>query len=172
MESIQANLDSSSPTKKSCSKCGSKENGFYVKDKETGRLSSSCKKCDTKRSNAIAWQSLHNVKGRKRRNRDLINKLKSGPCMDCGNKFPAVCMDFDHRDPSQKTRGVTAMTGQTEEAILAEVAKCDLVCANCHRIRTAKQLGWDDPEARLTHDIEELRDSALPHTISGLCINA
>ena len=32
--------------------------------------------------------------------------------------------------------------GQSKEAILEEIAKCDLICANCHRIRTAKQLGW------------------------------
>jgi hypothetical protein len=46
-------------------------------------------------------------------------------------------MDFDHRDPTAKRSGVTRMVGRaTSRAILAEAAKCDIVCANCHRART------------------------------------
>ena len=46
-------------------------------------------------------------------------------------------MDFDHRDPATKRHGVTRMVGRaTTETILGEVAKCDIVCANCHRLRT------------------------------------
>jgi hypothetical protein len=48
-------------------------------------------------------------------------------------------MDFDHRDPSTKGFTVSRMVGRaTIEAILAEIAKCDIVCANCHRERTMK----------------------------------
>jgi hypothetical protein len=46
-------------------------------------------------------------------------------------------MDFDHREPGMKRHGVTRMVGRAgAAAILAEVAKCDIVCANCHRSRT------------------------------------
>jgi hypothetical protein len=46
-------------------------------------------------------------------------------------------MDFDHRDASTKKQQVTRMIGRAGLAtILAEVAKCDIVCANCHRLRT------------------------------------
>jgi hypothetical protein len=46
-------------------------------------------------------------------------------------------MDFDHRDPSTKLRSVTQMISNFGiERILAEAAKCDIVCANCHRLRT------------------------------------
>lgn len=46
-------------------------------------------------------------------------------------------MDFDHRDPGSKRYTVTRMIGRAGTArILAEVAKCDIVCANCHRRRT------------------------------------
>jgi hypothetical protein len=46
-------------------------------------------------------------------------------------------MDFDHRDPSAKGYTVSRMLlrASTEE-ILREAAKCDVVCANCHRMRT------------------------------------
>lgn len=74
--------------------------------------------------------------------REKIADLKSGPCADCGLRFHPVCMDFDHRDPSEKVRNISAMVAQNWETIEIEIAKCDLVCANCHRIRTSKQLGY------------------------------
>jgi hypothetical protein len=49
-------------------------------------------------------------------------------------------MDFDHRDPALKVKRVPAMIASHGiEGILAEVAKCDIVCANCHRLRTFKR---------------------------------
>ncbi len=69
--------------------------------------------------------------------RRIVDELKNNPCMDCGGRFPVVCMDFDHRDPTQKVREISYMVkGCRIEDILAEIEKCDLVCANCHRIRT------------------------------------
>jgi hypothetical protein len=72
-----------------------------------------------------------------RRNADLLDQLRSVPCGDCGNRYPQCCMDFDHRDPDQKVKRVPAMIASHGIGkILAEVAKCDIVCANCHRLRT------------------------------------
>lgn len=47
-------------------------------------------------------------------------------------------MDFDHRDPATKTKAVSQLISECRsmDIILEEIAKCDLVCANCHRIRT------------------------------------
>ena len=70
----------------------------------------------------------------------LFNVLKEGrPCQDCRNVYPSVCMDWDHRPGSNKRSAVSVMIqqGLGEETILMEIAKCDLVCSNCHRIRTA-----------------------------------
>lgn len=48
--------------------------------------------------------------------------------------------DFDHRDPSEKEFGVGAKgISRAYDKQLAESLKCDLVCANCHRMRTHKQ---------------------------------
>ena len=68
----------------------------------------------------------------------VVDNLKRVPCMDCDGSFPPACMDFDHRDPASKVDGVTRMVNAnlSLDRILAEIAKCDLVCANCHRIRT------------------------------------
>ena len=73
---------------------------------------------------------------RAKRGYDIISPFKDKPCMDCGGTFPLVCMDFDHRDPSTKLFNVAQGIRKSKEAILAEIAKCDLVCANCHRIRS------------------------------------
>jgi hypothetical protein len=68
-----------------------------------------------------------------------VTELKATtPCMDCGGTFPAECMDFDHRPDETKSHCVGTMVahGHNAEATWAEIAKCDLICANCHRIRT------------------------------------
>jgi L-lysine 2,3-aminomutase len=75
-----------------------------------------------------------------RRQAALLDSLRDVPCADCGNHFPPCSMDFDHRDPSTKRSNVPAMIGRAGDArILVEVAKCDIVCANCHRARTVKR---------------------------------
>lgn len=67
---------------------------------------------------------------------DLARAL---PCMDCGQRFPAVAMDFDHRPGVDKLSEVASLVGfltVTWSRIQAEINKCDLVCSNCHRLRT------------------------------------
>lgn len=68
--------------------------------------------------------------------RQRIVALKNKPCADCGIQYPPYVMDFDHRPGEVKMENVGAMSRFSEEAIAAEIAKCDLVCANCHRERT------------------------------------
>lgn len=74
---------------------------------------------------------------RKQGRRKLLEeiKVKSG-CVDCGNDEPSV-LDFDHRDPTTKKFSISNSVGRIWEDLLAEVAKCDVRCANCHRKRTA-----------------------------------
>jgi hypothetical protein len=75
---------------------------------------------------------------RKRRCEELLARLKADPCADCGNLFPPCAMDFDHRPGTIKLFqfGGSALVRHSLEKTLAEIAKCDLVCANCHRVRT------------------------------------
>lgn len=67
----------------------------------------------------------------------LLDELRDVPCADCGGRFPSCAMDFDHRVDTIKAFTVTRMVGRSgTPRILAEIAKCDIVCANCHRVRT------------------------------------
>jgi hypothetical protein len=73
-------------------------------------------------------------KNRKKRANWLWD-LKCGlRCKDCGESHPA-CLDFHHRNPKEKEDLVCKMvtTGCSEQKILEEMDKCDVVCANCHR---------------------------------------
>ena len=79
------------------------------------------------------WNSWH-VKRSK-----FAASLKNKPCSDCGNTFPSECMDWDHRPGEVKVGCVTTLIQGNLEIALKEIEKCDLVCANCHRIRTAKR---------------------------------
>lgn len=73
------------------------------------------------------------------RNRLWFEDQRNQPCVDCGGSYPPCCMDFHHRDPSQKKfaigRGITQVG---RKALEKEIAKCDLLCANCHRIRHSR----------------------------------
>lgn len=55
-------------------------------------------------------------------------------CKVCGESHPA-CLDFHHIDPSQKEDRVTQLVheGHCLKKIKAEIAKCDVLCSNCHR---------------------------------------
>lgn len=65
---------------------------------------------------------------------------ESHPCTDCGGYFPSECMDFDHRPGEVKLRNIGKMSNyRSHDLIREEIAKCDLVCANCHRTRTRKR---------------------------------
>lgn len=61
--------------------------------------------------------------------------MKNNPCRDCGDCFPPEAMDFDHVR-GKKIASIAQMRSRAWTQVLIELAKCELVCANCHRIRT------------------------------------
>lgn len=71
-----------------------------------------------------------------RAKRAIIAKIKDVPCMDCGIKYPPYVMDFDHRNPYDKKMNISRVGQWGIKTLLEEVKKCDIVCSNCHRIRT------------------------------------
>lgn len=88
-------------------------------------------------------EHIARVRELKRKQREVVRKfideVKDNPCTDCGNRFPPCVMDFDHLDPKQKKFGIASGSTYTVERLKEEIAKCELVCANCHRIRTHKR---------------------------------
>lgn len=70
------------------------------------------------------------------RTRAAVAELKRAPCADCRRTLDPVCMDFDHRPGTKKLGSVSSLIWAGLQVVLREIAKCDLVCANCHRLRT------------------------------------
>ena len=71
----------------------------------------------------------------------FVKDFKAGKsCHDCHNSFPPYVLDFDHVHGT-KVAAISDLVakGRSLEAINSEVQKCELVCANCHRIRTFKR---------------------------------
>jgi len=177
---------------KICSKCkAEKEDSCFSKrgSPRTG-LRPSCKKCESKhkkdyRSNSkikkmeseygIIYRLTNIYKNKKKRleakrkrrvkkeNHLMVQELKHNPCCDCGRSFLYYCMDFDHKDPTKKRYNINAMIGKGYEIILNEISKCDLVCANCHRLREFNKSKnrtrfYESPRYRSIHDrVLELR---------------
>ena len=65
------------------------------------------------------------------------NYLGANPCIKCGENDIEI-LDFDHRDRSEKEYSIAKMYSsiKSEKAIMAEIAKCDVLCGNCHRHKT------------------------------------
>ena len=68
------------------------------------------------------------------------NILRASECVDCGDSDPAV-LEFDHVGEKAGNVGQMARTGCSFERLRAEVSRCEVRCANCHRRRTRVQLG-------------------------------
>ena len=78
------------------------------------------------------------VKARQAATVALLRDLRKGPCAVCGMIFEPHQMDFDHRIPEDKAFRVTAGRAMlmSRARLFTEIDKCDVVCANCHRLRT------------------------------------
>lgn len=94
---------------------------------------------EAERRVAVNAQSVCWRRKERARRRAILNEIKmSAGCADCGYAKAPVALDFDHRDPSTKSFNVSAGVDASRPwaIILTEIEKCDVVCANCHRIRT------------------------------------
>lgn len=78
--------------------------------------------------------------------KEWIRGIKSIPCMDCQNIYPSCCMDFDHVR-GKKEFNIGQNTNKVSKSrMLAEIKKCDIVCSNCHRIRTELRRTKKEPK--------------------------
>lgn len=77
------------------------------------------------------------------RNREFVLAyLLEHPCVDCGERNP-LFLDFDHVR-GKKTMGISSASnhGWSMSSLKSEIAKCDIRCLKCHRVKTAKEQGW------------------------------
>lgn len=65
---------------------------------------------------------------------EFVRRAKEIPCTDCGLRYPYYVMDFDHKGDKKFNLAQCRRKGMN--IVKREIAKCDVVCANCHRQRT------------------------------------
>ena len=127
---------------KQCGKCKQTKSISEFAKKNDG-LQSKCKPCGREYAKAHYRANINKYRGRTSGKRRILKEkyiqLKSRtPCSDCKIVYPYYIMDFDHREGTNKVNVVSKMVHNLVDwdIIETEIAKCDLVCSNCHRQRT------------------------------------
>jgi flagellar biosynthesis/type III secretory pathway ATPase len=88
----------------------------------------------------------------RQRIRDWVAEYKEArPCLDCGGYFKACQMQFDHLRDKKLNVSLASSLAQAKE----EIAKCELVCANCHSLRTYNRKQY--VPVTLGNDLKEKR---------------
>lgn len=87
-------------------------------------------------------KQLDRQKDKRSKMRAHIQQSKTDiPCMDCGHTYPYFVMEFDHRPDEIKLYNISDVNNiPSMDALIDEMAKCDIVCANCHKYRTWERL--------------------------------
>jgi hypothetical protein len=128
-----------------CARCAEWKTSDEFHNSRTGQFSY-CREC--RRSYDRAYYSERGRTARLARQRAHSNRarawmvaIKKGiPCRDCGDVFPAWVMHWDHLPEFEKQDEISVMvTSRTRAAVLDELRKCELVCANCHVLRTVRR---------------------------------
>lgn len=70
------------------------------------------------------------------RHRQITDAAKNKPCQDCGVSYPPWVMDFEHPIGEKKFSIGEGKRSRTRAALIEEIGKCEVICANYHRDRT------------------------------------
>lgn len=160
--------------KKRCGKCGKLKvlDEFGSNRSRKDGKNPNCKLCHRQYTSGHYQANLayYRKKARKRNIQvraeiaGIVTAAKVKPCTDCGRPYPPYVMDFDHVRGVKEFEIGTARTRHVSiEHLLAEIAKCEVVCSNCHRQRT-----YDRRNGPVTQWIEcdstkvEVGSSSLP----------
>ena len=137
---------------KLCSGCSTvkKIEEFNYKNKAKGTRQTRCRICTRKqvkrhynnhRPYYLKKAQRRNEEVKARQRDKVLAYLATHPCVDCGEN-DIVCLEFDHIH-GPKVNSISDMLGNYGwAAIEAEIAKCEVRCANCHRRKTAKHFGY------------------------------
>lgn len=130
---------------RTCSICKSKFNHY-------GQRSSFCRECRKAYDRAYYAKKTREQRDKKniqqrnriRRNKKFLSEYKlTRGCTDCGYNKNGYALDFDHLPESLKSGNLSTLAQRQHsiESLLKEIEKCDVVCCNCHRLRTLRRRG-------------------------------
>ena len=128
-----------------CVRCGLMKPISEYHNSRTGQFSY-CRDCRNEYDRAYYANRARDIRlARRRAFRDLARswmaEIKAGvACSDCGETFPIYVMHWDHLPGFEKVASISVMVAsRTRAAVLEELKKCELVCANCHVMRTVSR---------------------------------
>lgn len=98
------------------------------------RLNYAKRKRDPEGQEKLRQQRKRETEFRKQRKQEAVELLGS-KCNDCGGSFPLPVYDFHHQDPNEKDGEPSFFLNKKSDRWKEELAKCVLLCSNCHRIR-------------------------------------
>lgn len=156
---------------KTCPKCNAEKDNedFAWKDQKLNKRFHHCRLCQSKISKRHYHQNKSEYRKRNiqttRITHEYIFNLKAQTaCADCGLKYHPVVMDFDHLPEYVKRDHISSLArNRTLAVVKAEIAKCEIVCANCHRMRTLHRAG-NDPAASDVDNVSALPLELTVHT--------
>ena len=135
---------------KTCSKCKEEKSISEFSKKRNG-LNPYCKPCNREYQknhyleNKDYYLTKRKIKENEYRKQafEFISEHTKNGCEECGEKDFRV-LEFDHIDPSKKKFCISlAIHGKYSlPTVKREIEKCRVLCANCHKKRTAEQQGW------------------------------
>lgn len=141
-----------------CSKCSKEKRheDFFLRDKKTGRYHAQCKACYKEHrqtyyaNHYLKYKDSYLLRARTRRERlrtifraNMLEFMSGKGCLDCGENDIRV-LELDHISPENKSFSVSQAVklGYSWDEVLVEIEKCQILCANCHKRRTAQQYQW------------------------------
>lgn len=137
---------------KLCNKCKTAKpsSEFSTNSSKKDGLQTHCKSCRSKyhkewykanRELQVARSVSSKRKYRDRWYDFVMDYFKEHPCVDCGETDPIV-LEFDHVRGTKDFNIATGVASRSWDALMLEIEKCDVRCANCHNRRTAKERGY------------------------------
>ena len=129
-----------------CGRCGQEKpfDEFAWRRREKGERHNYCRAChaEYRREHYLANRAKYIERAQQRktelwaeRTELLLEYFVEHPCVDCGETDPVV-LEFDHLRDKEFNIG-SKLANYSWSAILAEIEKCEVVCGNCHKRRTA-----------------------------------
>ena len=140
---------------------------FSYKNKKRRSLSSKCKEC-TKAYGRKHYQNNkddYNRRARvnckkyiKRNQQNMLEYLSKRRCSKCGEDDPVV-LQFHHLDRDDKKEAIACLvqSSYSWDVIMAEIEKCDILCANCHMREHSQKQGWYRGQVRNFGKAAELK---------------
>lgn len=129
------------PPSKSCRTCGEVKplTEFYKHQTGKDGHRNDCKPCRRKKQALYVKENYETIRAGVERvrqeTREYLVACKDKPCTDCGQRFPHWAMDFHHTRDKEQLVSRLVQAGYNKEKVKAEIAKCVLLCATCHRLR-------------------------------------